>query len=258
MAPLFLYVLLQLFSSINAQCSFNNGLDLSPLSGLNIQCVFELDSTQTMQFSPCASNLQCTWSDLDSYMVTQSSISGNCLAGIAKLDSTAPEQTTVDGQNAYKFSYTNGQVSFGCLEPRTLDLTFVCDESADPYNENGLKCGENSNQICAYYLTIPTKYACVSPSANESNALSTGSVLLILLFVFVCAYCIGGYIFNGMRNPDGDWKDFEYNCPNYSFWKVLPLLVGAGCSVSYHFVRSKLGKESDDYAQNASAYNALE
>eukprot|EP01084_Bolivina_argentea_P032888 60879_1 len=134
-------------------------LNISGLNGSNIQCIFEDDATSVLQYVPCQSNLQCSIFDLDTYMVLQNSLSGNCAAGVAKYDANVlPEKITVHDTKAYRFSYANGAASFQCTAPRKLNLTFICDPNADPYDQNALKCGESA--ICEYYLEIPTIYAC--------------------------------------------------------------------------------------------------
>lgn len=133
-------------------------------------------------------------------------------------------------------------MSFDCTSPRTLELIFICDSDADPYDESNIECGEETGTICAYYMQIRTRAACVSDTA-ASNGLSTGSVLLILLLVAVVLYCGGGYVFNAMRNPDKDWGDTETNCPHLAFWRLLPKLVLAGCSVSYEYATTKLNRK---------------
>ena len=47
-------------------CRYSNGLDLSSLQNLDIQCSFE---QYYMLFTPCRGNLECNIFDLDQYMV---------------------------------------------------------------------------------------------------------------------------------------------------------------------------------------------
>mmetsp|Transcript_62872 Transcript_62872/g.99815 ORF Transcript_62872/g.99815 Transcript_62872/m.99815 type:complete len:269 (-) Transcript_62872:192-998(-) len=262
MSLLSLIVFWRLFLSLSAQsasCVWDNGLDLSPLSGLRIQCAETNNPNSFLVIQMCQGNLPCTVFDMNSYMVTQISLSGNCQAGIAKLDQSftdiAPTAISFAGKQAWFFDLDNGEASFSCSpDPRMLDLTFVCDENGDPYDESQTMCGEDA--LCQYHFTIYTKYACVSAAASDSDGgLSTGSVLLIILLSVCCCYCCAGYLFNGMRHPDKRWDDVEHNCPNLSFWKLLPQLVGAGCAVSFEFVKAKLNKEEGP--KRGDAYNEL-
>ena len=128
---------------------------------------------------------------------------------------------------------------------RKLELTFVCDETTDPYDIPTLNCGEY-DPICDYWYTIRTKHACVGGSSNdESDGLSPGYIFIILLCVGIILYCVGGFIFNGMRNPneEGKWTDLSYNIPNLPFWKILPQLVMAGCTETTNWVKGKSVKK---------------
>eukprot|EP01084_Bolivina_argentea_P201228 343999_1 len=123
------------------------GLNISGLDGLNIQCIYEHDASSVLQYVPCQSNLECSIFDLDTYMVLLNSLSGNCVAGVAKYNANVlPEKITVKDTQAYIFSYANGAASLQCTEPRKLNLTFICDPNANPYDQNALKCGESA--IC--------------------------------------------------------------------------------------------------------------
>eukprot|EP01084_Bolivina_argentea_P032889 60881_1 len=172
-------------------------LNISGLDGLNIQCVFEYDATYVLQYTPCQSNLQCSIFDLDTYMVLQNSLSGNCAAGVAKYDANVlPEKITVHDTKAYRFSYANGASSFQCGTGRQLNLTFICDPNADPYDPNALKCGtgENTTQ-CEYYLEIPTIYACNNKPPEDECIWSDGDNTLNLTI-------IQGFVLNKISDND--------------------------------------------------------
>eukprot|EP01083_Nonionella_stella_P029779 81869_1 len=222
-----------------SSCKFDGDLNLEALAGINIQCIWPNDPTLILQYMPCRSILECNPFDGNIWMVLQNSIGGSCAAGIARFDDTQPTRTIVDGQTAFTFQYKNGQSSFNCYTPRSFELTFICDPKADPYNSLVMDCGETP--ACSYYLRLRTKYACVA-SNEEAQGLSAGSVLLILFFVLLFVYCVGGFIYKGMRNPEQDWCDFQNNVPNLSFWKYVVSLTCAGCDVSKDYVKSKVTK----------------
>ena len=109
MSTLVLFVLFTLTFLLNAQpCIYSNGLDLSEISGLPIQCL-DVDN-QPYILTPCQSNQVCTPFDIDRYMVIQSAQDNLCRAGVAQYDeSVQPESTTIDGKQAFQFNYQNGE-----------------------------------------------------------------------------------------------------------------------------------------------------
>ena len=141
---------------------------------------------------------------------------------------------------------------------RVLELNFVCDQTADPYDDQTLSCGEYT-PICDYWFTVYTKLACLNQSGNDgSDELSTGSIILIVVFVGITVYCVGGFIFNGWRNPkeEAKWTDFSYNIPNLPFWKLLLQLVIAGCAETTDWIKGKIVERDGKPRHNT--YSQLE
>ncbi|KAK6166299.1 hypothetical protein SNE40_023030 [Patella caerulea] len=82
--------------------------------------------------------------------------------------------------------------------------------------------GPTPNYII-YTFTLETEIVC-EERCPSSSGLSTGSILLILFFVFFAIYWIGGILFlKYVRKAQG-----VELIPNYTFWKDLPLLIRDG------------------------------
>ncbi|KAL4222547.1 hypothetical protein ACF0H5_018586 [Mactra antiquata] len=78
-----------------------------------------------------------------------------------------------------------------------------------------------------YLFELQTKYACLSPITPDNNKkhISTGSVLLIIFFVLITVYLVGGILF--MKFFAGA-QGVEL-IPNYEFWSSLPGYIKDGC-----------------------------
>jgi hypothetical protein len=141
-------------------CQWPN-LDIRALTQLDtpIQCVFDYGySSYLLQYSPCSDSLSCM---LDGpFMVIQSNGNTNiCIVNLASYDeNVSPVDTSAGGVEQYALHYKNGKVSGSCFSPREIVITFICDESAIPYDTQTIECGETAQ--CVYYMDIPTTYAC--------------------------------------------------------------------------------------------------
>ena len=122
-------------------------------------------------------------------------------------------------------------------------MTFICDPESDrifePLENGDCYQDPTENGICGYQMKIHTQYACIKDLGLDdgNNGLSGGSIFLIILFVGLALYFIGGWVFNGVRNAK--WKEVT-NLPQYSFWTKLHLYILAGCIVSYETVKAKI------------------
>ncbi|KAH9524733.1 hypothetical protein Btru_027646 [Bulinus truncatus] len=82
---------------------------------------------------------------------------------------------------------------------------------------------ENESPLQTYIFTLYTRYGCL-PSNDKSGGLSVGSVLVILFFVLLLIYLVGGVLFlKYVRKAEG----IEV-IPNVEFWKDLPSLIKDG------------------------------
>ncbi|KZC08894.1 Cation-dependent mannose-6-phosphate receptor [Dufourea novaeangliae] len=78
-----------------------------------------------------------------------------------------------------------------------------------------------------YHLLLMSPYAC--QSQLRTKGLSTGSLLVIYLFVFTALYFVGGAIaLKWLRGATG-----REMIANYSFWRELPSLVRDGIAFTF-------------------------
>lgn len=112
-------------------------------------------------------------------------------------------------------------VIFACDHDRRITIGPGSVVTSLPYShiESGDPCQRN--------LTVPYDGACrhvVAAAAQAtSGGLSTGSVLLILFFLGVFIYLVGGIVIN-RRNGAQGWEVI----PHLMFWTALPSLVVDG------------------------------
>lgn len=145
----------------------------------------------------------------------------------------------VQGLNAYGLGSQNHYAVTG--DPQKDSVTFMNNFLSPSENVNRimkliLKCSkddavftfenqttDNSNVI-TYTFLLQTKYACLSASSSGSGGLSTGSVLVIIFFVAIIIYLLGGTLFlKYVRKAEG-----RETIPNYEFWSDFPSLVKDG------------------------------
>ncbi|XP_018301754.1 uncharacterized protein [Mycetomoellerius zeteki] len=85
--------------------------------------------------------------------------------------------------------------------------------------------------VKTYYFKLISKYGC---SLQREIGLSTGSLLVILFFVSVGVYFIGGIIvLKALRGATG-WE----MVPNHDFWCKLPSLVRDGVVFTFNCCRA--------------------
>ncbi|XP_069111001.1 cation-dependent mannose-6-phosphate receptor-like [Argopecten irradians] len=128
---------------------------------------------------------------------------------------TPPETYVVGTQSSVKFS---GNPDDGSLQiqysanPRVGQVSVVCsDEEASFVHIS------NPN-LTTYSFQLKTKYAC------KPSGLSPGSVMLIIFFVLLLVYIIGGILFmRYVRKAQG-----VEMIPNREMWAELPLLIKDG------------------------------
>ncbi|XP_060603085.1 cation-dependent mannose-6-phosphate receptor-like [Ruditapes philippinarum] len=101
-------------------------------------------------------------------------------------------------------------------------ITIKCDRGTTGKFTSGYEGPQNT-----YNFELHTQYACFGSSGGggtPSKKISTGSVLLILFFVFLGIYFIGGMLFlKFARGAQGTEM-----VPNYDFWSSLPGYIKDG------------------------------
>ncbi|XP_078321516.1 cation-dependent mannose-6-phosphate receptor-like [Crassostrea virginica] len=149
---------------------------------------------------------------------------------ICQTQLTPPENSFINGYfNTSTFSgepeknlvltYTGDTISVpGGTQIRTSRIALVCDKTAD-VNTFIAEGEQPPVGSVNYKFTLRSKHACI-----VSSGISVGSVLLILFFVFVLIYVIGGILFLRFYRGASGVEMF----PNYEFWKDLPFLIKDG------------------------------
>lgn len=124
--------------------------------------------------------------------------------------------------------YTGDNVT-GTTTLRQSSIYLICVPDSTARNELTAK-GESTPGNVNYVFILRSPHACLVPNGN----LSAGSVLLILFFVAVMVYLIGGILFlRFYRGASG-----VEMIPNYEFWKDFPLLVKDGMVFTFRGCKS--------------------
>ena len=166
---------------IYAECVFP-GLNISNLDGLTLECRFAISPDDyVVSYTPCNNQIRCPTIGAPLSMVIQENegIDFDCY-DLAFWD---PDVMPVLNETAnpieYTFSYKNGGSTFGCPNGRNIDITYICDPTANPYGD--IQCGEE-NEPCNYYYKIKTIDACNVAPSGQCIWNSGGKVLNLTLF----------------------------------------------------------------------------
>lgn len=230
---MFFYVFLLLFHTIEfakgCKYSTNRGtFDLSPLSGKSWY-VYDSWTLKSYQFSFC-DNLA------DSSGCTQTPISGSCAIQIGyygvcyNMGSWGKSYKLSSTSDGFGIEFDNGASDECPLnKPRSVTFTFQCSE--------GTEMGTmtiTEDITCQYTVIVPTEYVCDSYiiPLSSKDELSGGSIFLIIFFVLIILYFVGGFSFNkyhrGLEGRDA--------VPQVNFWTtLLPFWIKTGCMVSWAF-----------------------
>ena len=139
----------------------NKGLDLTPLAGMEIVMAEESpNEAYYIKYTPCANNVsESCYSQkaMAAQMYGAADTVGNGI--LAMWDkSVQPKVTTAaNGADAFVFEYPQMGVTCndGCYNGRQQEITFICDENADPYDKAQSKFYETpkTNGVC-YYVCV--------------------------------------------------------------------------------------------------------
>jgi len=161
--------------------------------------------------------------------------------------STAPVAKTLSGFEVNSvgtiiMSYQQYTDSSGFK--RVLQVSLVCDDSKYPGETDGVS--ENFlPKNSAYSMIFKSKCACDDGCVSNpsgSTGLSIGSILLIVFFVVLFVYLIGGVVIKKYKMGVENMPEM---IPNYEFWAGIPSLVKdgvvftctglkTGCTSLYH------------------------
>jgi len=120
---------------------------------------------------------------------------------------------------------------------RTVFINLKCDEGQSPGTLSGVK-EDFVHKDSKYTTTFTSKCACDDgcPYPEETGTgLSAGSILLIVFFVLLIVYVIGGIMINKLKMGVESMPEM---CPNYQFWAGIPSLIKDGVVFSCTSMRS--------------------
>jgi len=228
------FVLLLGISVASAACGFGS-IDVS---GLTTKSDYSGSaSTYSYKMNVCGMSNEgkCDQS------ICQFNAAGEKVAGLGKYDGAQPTWSYIDPTTpakGVKAAFTNGNTCWmGGEQTRYANVLFQCSDS-----ESGTFTIVEDPQ-CTFTLTMATKKACPggSGTVTVSVGISGGWVFIILLLVGTFVYVLGGCIYKrkklGLSGNEA--------CPNYDFWKEVPVYVKDG----FRFVFVNKCKRGGTYNQ---------
>jgi len=229
---MFFYIFSLLFYTIKFAkgCKYTTKrgtFDLSPLSGTSWY-VYDPWVYKSYQFSFCdnvADSSACTLNPISESCAVQVGSYGDCYS----LGSWSKSYKLYSTSDGFGIEFDNGSSDQCPLDrPRSVTFTFQCTEGT----QMGTMTITEDIQ-CEYTVIVPTQYVCDSYITHLSkDELSGGSIFLIIFFVSVILYCVGGFSFNKYhRGLEG-----RNAVPQANFWiTLLPFWIKNGCMVSWAF-----------------------
>jgi len=150
-------------------------------------------------------------------------------------DSVVDFKVENDGTTTIKYEELTDKSGY----KRTVSINLKCDEGQSPGDISGVK-EDFIPKDSKYRATLTSRCACDDgcPYPGEtggSTGLSTGSILLIMFFVLLIVYVIGGILVNKFKMGVESMPEM---CPNYQFWAGIPSLIKAGVVFSCSSVKS--------------------
>lgn len=127
-----------------------------------------------------------------------------------------------------------------------MNVIFTCDSQKHlPIGPESVVTNLDYSNIddrdaCERNITVPYDGAC--RTAPPSGGLSTGTVLLILFFVALLIYLVGGILINRHNGAEG-----VEMIPHLQFWKELPSLIVEGGVFFVQLVTCQGGSSSRTY-----------
>ncbi|XP_046983635.1 cation-dependent mannose-6-phosphate receptor-like [Schistocerca americana] len=224
------------------RCSFPSGLaiDFSELGFRNEWFMVAVETNVTLFFHPCS----------DLKLGPDYGAGNDCFCGtsVCLLNSTSNDYTNLGRANETSFVNEDGlynpiylQYKYG---NRTTTFRILCDTESTDVNNTRLTVSPGSTQENHLKFELISAAACptyrpaMSPAdfaagAAADGGLSTGSVLCILLFVFLGVYFVGGALaLRLLRGATG-----REMVPNIEFWSALPELVKDGVTFTLNGCR---------------------
>ncbi|CAL1530934.1 unnamed protein product [Lymnaea stagnalis] len=126
-----------------------------------------------------------------------------------------PAENSVTFNNSYSYNSDT--------KPRAINLKVICSSEDSSFTFE-------SETSLTYSFMLKTRFGCApAPAPSSGGGLSVGSVLVILFFVILLIYLIGGLLFlKFVRKAEGSEV-----IPNIEFWKDFPSLVKDGIMFTF-------------------------
>jgi len=162
--------------------------------------------------------------DLDVYPTWSLIQPGNATAGVQMNFTNGVPYCTYQGRRYNRSSL----VKFICNPSRKEATNFSVYQDITP---------------CLWVVELESEYGCpVVAESSTTKKLSFGSILLIVVAIFIPLYIIIGCIYNSKKH---DTKGTE-SCPNVEFWRDLPSLVREGFRFTFRGCKKGSGNEYQD------------
>jgi len=136
--------------------------------------------------------------------------------------------TTIKGGKTWKMlTYMSGdKYKTHChQENRQAHIMFICDQNQGTPKVTVLDENSQRNDSCYYLFEITTKDACPPTHSILPEGVSAGSVLVIVVVVFLSIYFVGGCLYRrivvGAKGMD--------QVPNLKFWQKAGNMMADGC-----------------------------
>ncbi|CAG5124759.1 unnamed protein product [Candidula unifasciata] len=130
------------------------------------------------------------------------------------------------------FILTNSFIQQSDMINRTLHLTVKCSDQDGEFTYQG---SNKPPSPVIYKFTLATRHICAG--AKNEGGLSPGSVMVIIFFVLLIVYILGGLLFQKfIRKAQG-----VEIIPNYVFWKDFPFLVKDGFVFTFQCCKGSSG-----------------
>lgn len=202
-------------------CVFPNGqgISLSPLA--NASSLKALESNYTFYFHPCANAPLSDKQASECYKGNGVSLCATHWNSTYSLG-TAEETTMTADEDMSKAPQ---------LTIRHGNATSVIDLKCCALCKDQLTVDSADSTTNQYRLSLTSPHACLT--SIQAKGLSTGSLLLIYLFVFSGIYFIGGAIALKLLRGATGWEMI----PNHTFWRGLPSLVKDGVTFTLNCCR---------------------
>lgn len=140
-----------------------------------------------------------------------------------------------------KLQWDNGDLCYqsGFMGPRHGRLNMKCGSTSDT------TFTITESPTCTHNIDITLREACPTDfTPAGEGGLSGGSIFLILFFVFLILYFVGGFVFKTKRKGTTGMESI----PNIDIWRRVPGLIKDGCQYTSMMIKTK-GKGNAFYEE---------